>query len=398
MALYIYLESPERASWVRMAADGEVKGKGQGALADIETGGERAVVLVPGADVLLSQAEVPGHKRRLLAQAIPYAMEEQLVEDVEELHFALGAVDGDRVNVAVVSRARMDEWLAQLRQAGIEAEQLVPDVLALPLQENSWQLLRFDDRLLLRSAPQTGMVMDAANAALTLNARLNESEDKPDTLQLQDFSHGTEPLAGLDVETVEQPAAGLPVSVLAAGFDERQAINLLQGRYSRRERIGRYWRPWRVAAALLLGFVVVRFAAGVVQHQQLAAQKVALNNEIEQIYRQAFPEARKVVNAKVQMERALNSLRGGGSVSDSGFAELLAQAGRQFSNTPGLNLQRLSYKGGQLDVSLLISDLQQLDQLKQRLVDQAGLQVEIQSASARDNLVEARLRIKGVAS
>jgi len=398
MALYIYLESPQRASWVRMAADGEVKGKGQGALADIETGGERAVVLVPGEDVLLSQAEVPGHKRRLLSQAVPYAMEEQLVEDVEELHFALGAVDGDRVNVAVVSRARMDEWLAQLRQAGIEAEQLVPDVLALPLPENSWQLLRCGDRLLLRSAPQAGMVMDAANAALTLNARLNEGENKPTTLQLQDFSHGTEPLAGLDVETVEQPAAGLPVSVLAAGFDERQAINLLQGRYSRRERIGRYWRPWRVAAALLLGFVVVRFAAGVVEHQQLAAQKVALNNEIEQIYRQAFPKAHKVVNAKLQMERALSSLRGGGPVSDSGFTELLAQAGRQFSNTPGLSLQRLSYKDGQLDVSLLISDLQQLDQLKQRLVDKAGLHVDIQSASARDNLVEARLRIKGTPS
>jgi len=398
MALYIYLESPQRASWVRLAADGEVKARGQGALADIETGGERAVVLVPGEDVLLSQAEVPGHKRRLLSQAVPYAMEEQLVEDVEELHFALGAVDGDRVNVAVVSLARMDEWLALLRQAGIEAEQLVPDVLALPLQENSWHLLRLDSRLLLRSAPQTGMVIDAANAVRTLNARLNESEDKPDTLQLQDFSQSAEPLAGLEVETVEQPAAGLPVSVLAAGFDERQAINLLQGRYSRRERIGRYWRPWRVAAALLVGFIVIEFASIVVARQELAAQKVALNNEIEQIYRQAFPEAHKVVNAKVQMERALSSLRGGGAVSDSGFAELLAQVGRQFSNTPGLNLQRLSYKGGQLDVSLLISDLQQLDQLKQRLVDQAGLKVEIQSASARDNLVEARLRIKGVAS
>lgn len=394
MALYIHLESPARAGWVKQAADGAIQAKGQGPLAEIDSGGERVIVLVPGQEVLLTQAEVPGHSRRLLAQAVPYALEEQLVEDVQELHFALGAVEGDRIKVAVVSRARMDEWLAQLHQAGIEAERVVPDVLALPLQQNSWQLLRLDDRLLLRTGPQSGMVIDANNAALSLTALLKEADPKPATLRVQDFAGRAEPLPSLDIETVEEPAAGLPVAVMAAAFDPQQAINLLQGPYSRRERIGRYWRPWRAAAALLAGFIVVQFVAGVVERQQLAAQKQALEADIEQVYRQAFPEARKVVNARVQMERALKALRGGGLAGGGGFAELLAQAGRQFNASPNLNLQRLSYKGGQLDVALLIGDLQQLDQLKQRLVDEAGLEVEIQSASARDNLVEARLRIK----
>ncbi len=398
MALFIYLESVERASWVRLAADGSVHGPGQGALAEIASGGERVTVLVPGEDVLLTQAEVPGHKRRLLARAVPYALEEQLVEDVESLHFALCGVDGERVNVAVVSRARLDQWLVRLQQAGIEAERIVPDVLALPLHDDAWHVLRLNDRLLLRTGPQVGMVIDAANAALSLTALLNETENRPDILRVQDFTASSEPLPPLDIETVEEPAAGLPVAVMAAAFNDQQAINLLQGQYSRRERISRYWRPWRAAAALLVGFIVVQLAAGVVERQQLAAQKEALDAEIEQIYRQAFPEARKVVNARVQMERALTALRGGGSAEGGGFAELLAQAGRQFNNSPGLNLQRLSYKSGQLDVALLIGDLQQLDQLKQRLVDEAGLEVEIQSASARDNLVEARLRIRGAAS
>ncbi len=55
----------------------------------------------------------------------------------------------------------------------------------------------------------------------------------------------------------------------------------------------------------------------------------------------------------------------------------------------------MSYKDGELNVALTISDLQRLEQLKNQLDSQSGLQVEIQSASARNNRVEARLHIKG---
>lgn len=399
MALFIYLESVESASWVKLAVDGAVSASGQGSLAEIDCAGERVIVLVPGEDVLLCQAEVPGQKRRLLAQAVPYALEEQLIDDVEEQHFAFGAQSGDQVNVAVVSHEKMQQWQALLQEAGIEADQIVPDVLALPLVENSWQLLQSGNRLLLRSGEQSGMVLDADTAVFSLKALLAEAgEAKPATIKCQGFSGSGPSLAELDVELEVEPASGLPVAAMATAYQQQNTINLLQGQYSRRERVSKYWRPWRAAAALLAMFVVLQFAGGIVDQQRLAAEKTALLADIEQIYRQTFPEARKVVNAKVQMERALKSLRGGGSVTSEGFSDLLAQAGEQFKQSSSLNIQRLSYKNGQLDVALFIADLQQLDQLKQRLVDKARMQVEIQSATAKDDRVEARLRIKGTAS
>ena len=399
MPMFIYLESAEAASWVKLAAVGAVKAQGQGPLAEIDSAGERVIVLVPGEDVLLCQAEVPGQKRRLLAQAVPYALEEQLIDDVEAQHFALGAMNGDQVKVAVVSHEKMQQWLELLQQAGIEVSQIVPDVLTLPLSENSWQLLQLNQRLLLRSGAQSGMALDADTAAFSLKAMLAEAgEDRPGSIHCQDFAGTGLALPELGVALVAMPASGLPLVLMAAGYTEQNAIDLLQGQYSRRERISKYWRPWRAAAALLAVFIVVQFASGIVDQQRLAAEKVALLADIEQIYRQAFPEARKVVNAKLQMERALKTLRGGDSITSEGFSELLAQAGEQFNQTSSLNIQRLSYKNGQLDVALFIADLQQLDQLKQRLVDKARLQVEIQSATAKGDRVEARLRIKGSVS
>ena len=52
--------------------------------------GRRVCVLVPGADVLLAEPEVPPQGRRQAAQLVPYALEEHLADDIDELHFAIG--------------------------------------------------------------------------------------------------------------------------------------------------------------------------------------------------------------------------------------------------------------------------------------------------------------------
>ncbi len=82
----------------------------------------------------------------------------------------------------------------------------------------------------------------------------------------------------------------------------------------------------------------------------------------------------------------------------SGFLDILKASGADFSKTKGLALQRFSYRDGRLDIALTIPDLQALDKLKERLVKDAGLLVEIQSASARNGKVEARMQLRRAAS
>src|SRR5262245_22060475 len=131
MADWLLLRFPRtpegKASW--MVADGAgraVVPPQEGMLADAArfAGGRRVCVLVPGADVLRAQAELPLRGGAKLQQAVPYALEEQLADDIEELHFAVGRrpSDSSRTPVAVVSRKLMDEWLAALRGAGLEPE------------------------------------------------------------------------------------------------------------------------------------------------------------------------------------------------------------------------------------------------------------------------------------
>jgi general secretion pathway protein L len=402
--VFIHLESKtDVVAWQRLEADGSIAASGHGALVDVAESivGSRVVVIVPGEDVLLCGASVPGQKRRLLAQALPYVLEEQLVDDVEELHFAIGKVEDDKAAVAVVRHDVISAWLEQLRDAGIEPYALVPETLVLPLDENQWSLLCQSERCLLRTGPQAGLAMDKDNASALLSLCLSEAESsdaKLQSIKVYDIAEAAPDLSGLDIELQQQVETMPPLNLMASVYDENQVINLLQGQYSRRGRVSQYWRPWRVAASMVAVWLIMQVVVSVMDYQRLNSDQQTLQTEIIAAYKQAFPEARNIPNPRVQMERALKSLRGGGSAGAGGFSELLTQVGKQFKDASNIKLQRVSYKDGLLDVGFLIDDLQQLDQLKQKLISDGQLQVDIQSASARGDKIDARLRIKGRAS
>src|SRR5580704_5375173 len=104
------------------------------ALAATQAAGHRICVLAPASDVLLTDAEVPARSGQRVQQIVPYALEEQLAEDIDSLQFAVGRRVGDaaRIPVAVVSRTLLESWLAQLRAAGLEPECVYADSSLVP--------------------------------------------------------------------------------------------------------------------------------------------------------------------------------------------------------------------------------------------------------------------------
>jgi len=395
--LFIRLGAAEEVTWLTESEPAQVR---QGALSEAAAAamGKQVIVVVPGMDVILTKVVVPTRNRNRMAAAVPYLLEEQLAADVDESHFALGERDAEGwVAVAVVSLARMDGWLARLAEAGVQADKIIPEPLLLPYRSAAWSLLVERECVNLRSAPQGGMTLDSVNLAFVLRRAIAELDSKPEELHAWMASGAADAVMfpedlGVDVriEPLEVPA----LAFMARQAHEDTVIDLLQGPYSRREQLGKMWRPWRSAAALLAVWVVLQFGVKFFQHHELQAQDRALREEISRIYLQAFPEAKRVVDVRLQMEQHLTELRGGkGNVGE--FLQLLAAVGAPTADLGGVEIDRLSYKEGELNIALMISDLQRLEQLKDRLASGTRMSVEIQSATARNNRVEARLRIKG---
>lgn len=390
------------ASWV--VSDGHEEGPSMiksGPLAEAAAAavGARVVVLVPTEDVLLASVAVPTTQRRRLLSAVPYALEDLLADDVETLHFAVGTRDAQgNVATAVVAKTIMSSWMDQLAAAGIQPAVVLPDVLALPVADGQWSLLLDGRRALLRTGAQSGIAVERENLdaiiSLTLGA-LPESEPRPNRLMVYDTR--SEPdvreLAevGMEIETISPE--GPAIALLAQHVDEKLNLNLLQGEYSRREQLGKFWRPWLPAAGLLATWVLVEMASAGVEYVRMSADLAALQQQAANIYLQTFPDAKLRGDPRAQMESRLRELKGGGAGGADGFLELLAEVGDDLQTAPSMQIDRVNYRAGEINVAFTIGDLQLLDQLKQRLAESGALNVEIQSATSRDDKVEARLQI-----
>ena len=377
-----------------------------------QAAGARVSVLVPGADVVLAQVDLPVMKMQRLARAVPFALEEQLAGDVDDLHVAIGQRDTQgRVANAVVSRQRLDAWLEQLKAVGLQADVMTPEMFGLHWDaenvpgQSHWSMLIDGQAGLLRTGAQTGLAFETHSLLSVLQACVDDAGDTPPvSLQLticaDDIFTGSDEHRTLSALCAGQ---GIDLSLdtknetrnvmLAQGFDEQRAINLLQGDYSRKQQLEKMLRPWR--PALILGGLWLLFQMSVfaMEYNHLSTQNSELKEQITAVYREAFPESRNIVDPKIQMQRGLEKMRSGGGQND-GLLALLAQTGAVLKDTSGASLRTLRFKDGKLDVDVNMPDLQSVDKLKQRLSDEAKLRVDIVSASSRDGKVESRLSLQ----
>jgi general secretion pathway protein L len=389
------------ASWCPAGAPARVA---HGTLTDAARAavGGSVRVLVPTEAVTLLSARIPTRQRQRLRQALPFALEDQLAADVETLHFAAAArPGGDEVPCAVVDRATLRSWLDALEAAGIAPDSMLPDVLALPRAAGEWSVLAEHDSIRLRSGEMRGFACDGATLPHLLPLLLQQEDQRPTRLQFHDGDPSGEVLpllqAWCDAQGIElqrTPLTGDALTLLAAGAQRGDALNLLQGEFSRREQSRQLWQPWRAAAVLVVLLTLLHGGMAGARYAALAGEDAQLTAQIEQVYRSAFPESQRVVNARIQMEQKLAELRRGDAGQE--FHRLLQHAAPALRSA-GIELRALHYSPGLLDIEVTAADLQALDRLKQAL-DSGPLRAEITGADSSSGGVAGRIALRGAAA
>jgi general secretion pathway protein L len=118
---------------------------------------------------------------------------------------------------------------------------------------------------------------------------------------------------------------------------------------------------------------------------------------MEQVFKAAVPDVRKVVNPRAQLENRLRELRQGNLSSESAFLELLLRGGQPLVTAQGVTLRSLRYKDDQIDLDLEGSSLESLDQLKQRFSEQPELSSEMRTTK-QEGKVQSQVTLKGLSS
>jgi general secretion pathway protein L len=330
-----------------------------------------------------------------------------LTEDVDQLSFAIGHRRGSGATpVAVVSRSVLQGWIADLSAAGLEPQAIYPDISLMPENPGQTVLWLENDRLAVRRpgampfAVELAPVKEALVVASVIGDPLQASEEpKPkesailyvtreDWARVQDeFEQLLEEFASLKVQLLSDG----PLPWLARGMNTADAVNLLQGEFSRTADYSERWRRWRLAAGLAAALLVVHVAAQALQIRQAKHESAALDSEISQVFSSAMP-GDKLADPRRQMQSKLERIRKSGA-GPQHFLRTLQTLSGALAVTPKTTISALSYRENALDMTLNAPSLAELSQLTQ-FVGKEGLAAEIQSSNPVATGVEAHVHVQ----
>ena len=167
--------SPEQVEWFKPGV-----GTRQGTAAELaaQVGSDRLLLVAPGETISLIEAKVPGRQRSARLKALPFALEDNLAADVEELHFAVGEFTDATIPVATVDHKTLQAWLDSCAQAGLSPHAIIPEPLLLPYEEHSWSLLLDDNRAVVRTGRWSGFTTDQSELDMLLALLLAEAGEQ----------------------------------------------------------------------------------------------------------------------------------------------------------------------------------------------------------------------------
>jgi general secretion pathway protein L len=280
----------------------------------------RVLVCVPGQSVTLQGVLFTGPSRAATPLALAYQCEDNLLEEIEQLHWVILGRQEEKYALAGYRHADMQRWLLQLADWGITPDQLLPDTLCGPIDESHFY--RWQGRLLCRTSRWSGYSLPSHWPLPTADASVLDAV----------------PLSPCDV--LWERARG----------EANASASLLQGKYKAIPRWQRnpFWRHWPAVAgvALMLGAL----AAGGLHYRYQVEQTVLLRDALYQRLFVGQPIAPDPLAKSADYIRALQEAK-----SPRQFFDFAAQAQQALKKIPVNRVTGLAFEA---DKSVLTLRLQ----------------------------------------
>ncbi|RUO23635.1 type II secretion system protein GspL [Aliidiomarina iranensis] len=291
-------------------------------------------VYVSSAAIGFHQVDLPAKSRRHLDRVIPYALEDEIAEDIEQLHFFWPDMlpKESAIPVFVVRRDQVERWLNQLSGAGLHTTVMYPDIFLLPLQQNVWSMAvfpgAFGKEWVIRQDAWRGIVLEP-ELAMGMQPEENEVLTEISAFGDIEWPQPPAPLIAKD------PALPLQLAV----HSQPQSVNILQGDYqlhSGGKKDYSFLKFPSIAAAVFLALLFVNEWMGAVA---LEREAELVRSQYEELYRQTFPEDSRIVDIRSQLAQKVGT---GGAGNPGQVLQILQQLQPAFNDVP-MQLTMLQY-------------------------------------------------------
>lgn len=301
----------------------------------------------------------PG-RRRPSVQALAFSVEDQLADDLDELHIAIGAVDAQRrYPLLVIHRQRFKHILAQLQERGLNIVSVQVDADLLPGDQPC--VAEWDGRWLIGGSIHARLALPKADLEVV-------KPELPDDVYW--CRAGSEPQVG---------------ALLSAA--PSHAVNLLQGAFQPMKKT-RF--PFRMIIGSLVIVFILKLGFTYTRIYAIETETARLSDFSEQRFKTIYPDHPRVGDLKTQFLVLSNrTIESGGN-----YMRRLDQVVKQMLAASSIEVQRIELKAGTgWILNITANSFAELEQFRSNGV-QGGLPFKLGTASQQGNKVHVVLTLE----
>lgn len=405
--LQLLLHIPDRAnfdadstaSWQLFDRQSGLLRSGEGRLAQGSVPhAEHTVIVIPAARIVCIETPLPPVSAQKRDALLRYAIEDKLTIDPATVHaVVLGTSASPKTNthvVAAVDRAWFASVLRWLRIGGIDPAQAVSSAAMIPVATGDWGVTLEGEHGLARRPDGFAYSFDVSTHGgkpggsgtrpipleppFALALALKEARDQQASpARLNVFvDQSADQVVNANWVDAWQRVLGVPVQALArpaARMVKADAGNLLTGEFAPRSSARDGVAFFKPALAIIALIALLHTGLTVIDAWRLDARRRALEAQMTQVFKEAFPKAQAIVDPALQMQRNLGAMKREAGLDTTDSARTaLATLSAILKTVPGLIPQSVTIRDDSASMEVAVPTPAQQALLRSRAAATRG--------------------------
>lgn len=332
------------------------------------------IVLVPTKQLLLVEVFVPGKKATDWSRALPFVLEEQLSQPIEQLFFVIlnREKTGDKagyISAAIIEKEKLANWVKELKAHNLEHAELIPDVFAVPFLTDKINSIQLNDNSqLVRTEKYKGICGSSAWVAQVLE---------------------------LDNKNITNNHSASDKIINPAELIKLKKLTLRQKEFAVKINNNSLWKLWLLPITLIILLLITYLASNSIQTKYYATQAQLYQQQTNKLFRQMFPNSIRIVNVKAQ---TLANLAQNNNLPTTSATQLLTQLEpillRLIQNNT-INIKTMQWQNNQLILTIEAKNIDILQDIVENFSQNHTARLELtQLSNQSSKLVSGDIYVK----
>ncbi len=179
------LNSFDSIDWVVLSANGDIISNDENdslseLIKKVKLDDCHIHLLMGTSDLLIKNVNLPKkYSATHFRKIVPNILEEDLVSNIESIHFSYGKIQNSEIAVAIVAQEKLQNWLETLKQFNIQPDAIYPLCLSMNYTPNEWHVWVENNACVVRTSAMMGFYVETQLLPTLLHRLYLDEQVKP---------------------------------------------------------------------------------------------------------------------------------------------------------------------------------------------------------------------------